>query len=288
MIQEKSLQPVPGFMMAIVQFIVFLLAGGGLFLAMLNDNPIGLIAVVIGIVNIIALGGYTVIAPNQAVVMTLFGRYVGSVKEAGFWWVNPLTARRSMSLRIRNFESGKLKVNDLEGNPIEIGAIVVWQVEDTAEAAFNVESYENFVQVQTEAAIRTLASSYPYDSHNDDQVSLRGRAGEVSEKMKEEVQNRLAKAGVQVIEARIAHLAYASEIASAMLRRQQANAIIAARQRIVEGAVSMVEMALEKLEEGGKVKLDDERKASMVSNLLVVLVSDKDAQPIVNTGTLYS
>jgi regulator of protease activity HflC (stomatin/prohibitin superfamily) len=196
--------------------------------------------------------------------------------------------RRSISLRIRNFESGKLKVNDHDGNPIEIGAIVVWQVVETAEAVFNVESYENFLQVQSEAAIRTLASSYPYDAHQEEVLSLRGNTDAVTEQLKKEIQERLSKAGVQVIEARIAHLAYAPEIASAMLRRQQANAIIAARQRIVEGAVSMVEMALEKLEEGGKVKLDDERKASMVSNLLVVLVSDKDAQPIVNTGTIYS
>jgi regulator of protease activity HflC (stomatin/prohibitin superfamily) len=274
--------------MMVYQFIGFIVIGAGLLWSMVNPSGWAVLFVLLGIGNVIALGGYAVVAPNQALVLTLFGKYIGTVKEGGFWWINPFSMRRSISLRIRNFESGKLKVNDHDGNPIEIGAIVVWQVVETAEAVFNVESYENFLQVQSEAAIRTLASSYPYDAHQEEVLSLRGNTDAVTEQLKKEIQERLSKAGVQVIEARIAHLAYAPEIASAMLRRQQANAIIAARQRIVEGAVSMVEMALEKLEEGGKVKLDDERKASMVSNLLVVLVSDKDAQPIVNTGTIYS
>lgn len=288
MITEKVLKPTGAFAMMLYQLIGFLIAGAGLLWSMVNPSGWAVLFILLGIANVIALGGYAVVAPNQALVLTLFGKYIGTVKEGGFWWINPFSMRRSISLRIRNFESGKLKVNDHDGNPIEIGAIVVWQVVETAEAVFNVESYENFLQVQSEAAIRTLASSYPYDAHQEDILSLRGNTDAVTEQLKKEIQERLSKAGVQVIEARIAHLAYAPEIASAMLRRQQANAIIAARQRIVEGAVSMVEMALEKLEEGGKVKLDDERKASMVSNLLVVLVSDKDAQPIVNTGTIYS
>lgn len=288
MITEKVLQPTGAFAMMLYQLIGFIVIGAGLLWSMVNPSGWAVLFILLGIANVIALGGYAVVAPNQALVLTLFGKYIGTVKEGGFWWINPFSMRRSISLRIRNFESGKLKVNDHDGNPIEIGAIVVWQVVETAEAVFNVESYENFLQVQSEAAIRTLASSYPYDAHQEEVLSLRGNTDAVTEQLKKEIQERLSKAGVQVIEARIAHLAYAPEIASAMLRRQQANAIIAARQRIVEGAVSMVEMALEKLEEGGKVKLDDERKASMVSNLLVVLVSDKDAQPIVNTGTIYS
>jgi regulator of protease activity HflC (stomatin/prohibitin superfamily) len=288
MITEKVLKPTGAFAMMLMQFIGFLIIGAGLLWSMVSPSAWAVLFVLLGIANVICLGGYAVVAPNQALVLTLFGKYIGTVKEGGFWWINPFTMRRTISLRIRNFESGKLKVNDHDGNPIEIGAIVVWQVVETAEAVFNVESYENFLQVQSEAAIRTLASSYPYDAHQEDIVSLRGNTDAVTEQLKKEIQERLSKAGVQVIEARIAHLAYAPEIASAMLRRQQANAIIAARQRIVEGAVSMVEMALDKIEEGGKVRLDDERKASMVSNLLVVLVSDKDAQPIVNTGTIYS
>jgi regulator of protease activity HflC (stomatin/prohibitin superfamily) len=288
MITEKVLKPTGAFAMMLMQFIGFLIIGAGLLWSMVSPSAWAVLFVLLGIANVICLGGYAVVAPNQALVLTLFGKYIGTVKEGGFWWINPFTMRRTISLRIRNFESGKLKVNDHDGNPIEIGAIVVWQVVETAEAVFNVESYENFLQVQSEAAIRTLASSYPYEAHQEDIVSLRGNTDAVTEQLKKEIQERLSKAGVQVIEARIAHLAYAPEIASAMLRRQQANAIIAARQRIVEGAVSMVEMALDKIEEGGKVRLDDERKASMVSNLLVVLVSDKDAQPIVNTGTIYS
>lgn len=231
--------------------------------------------------------GFFIVNPNEGFVSQLFGKYSGSIKEAGFWWMNPFASRRRISLRVRNFESGKLKVNDKDGNPIEIGAIVVWNIGDTAEAMFNVENYENFVQVQSESALRNLATSYAYDTHDDKVISLRGNTNEVAEKLKGEVQERLSKAGIEVIEARISHIAYAPEIASAMLRRQQANAIIAARARIVEGAVSMVEMALDKLEAGGKVKLDEERKATMVSNLLVVLTSDRDAQPVVNTGTLY-
>ncbi len=246
--------------------------------------PVGAVLLVL---TLLSCAGFLVINPNQAAVAQLFGEYVGSVKEEGFWWMNPFYMKRRISLRIRNFESGKLKVNDRDGNPIEIAAVVVWKIVDSAEALFNVDDYENFVRVQSESALRNMATSYPYDSHVEHEFSLRGSTAEVAEKLKGEIQERLSKAGVEVIESRVSHLAYAPEIASAMLRRQQANAIIAARQRIVEGAVSMVQMALDKLEKDKVVKLDDERKATMVSNLLVVLTSDRDAQPVVNTGTLY-
>jgi regulator of protease activity HflC (stomatin/prohibitin superfamily) len=228
-----------------------------------------------------------VINPNEAKVVQLFGVYKGSIKEQGLWWVNPLTQRRRVSLRIRNFETSKLKVNDQDGNPIEIAAVVVWRVVETAEAVFQVDDYEHFVHVQSEAAVRNLATSYPYDAHQPEQMSLRMSVMEIAHKLRDEIQERLTKAGVEVVEARISHLAYAPEIANAMLRRQQASAIIAARQKIVEGAVGMVEMALDQLSEKGVVTLDEERKATMVSNLLVVLCSDRDAQPVVNTGTLY-
>jgi regulator of protease activity HflC (stomatin/prohibitin superfamily) len=250
----------------------------------------GLMAVVWVIVLVVAgacLFGLTVVNPNQAKVVQLFGKYKGSLKDEGFWWVNPLTTRRRVSLRVRNFESSKLKVNDQDGNPIEIAAVVVWRVIDTAEAMFMVDDYEHFVHVQSESALRNLATSYPYDSHGEGQMSLRMSVAEIAHRLRDEIQERLEKAGVNVIEARITHLAYAAEIANAMLRRQQANAIIAARQKIVEGAVGMVQMALDQLSANHVVELDEERKASMVSNLLVVLCSDRDAQPIVNTGTLY-
>jgi regulator of protease activity HflC (stomatin/prohibitin superfamily) len=231
--------------------------------------------------------GLTVVNPNQARVVQLFGKYEGSLKQQGLWWVNPLTTRRRVSLRIRNFESSRLKVNDQDGNPIEIASVVVWKVVDTAEAVFQVDDYEHFVHVQSEAALRNLATTYPYDSHHEGEMSLRMSVMDIAHRLRDEIQDRLSKAGVEVIEARISHLAYAPEIASAMLRRQQASAIIAARQKIVEGAVGMVEMALDQLSAKRVVALDEERKASMVSNLLVVLCSDRDAQPIVNTGTLY-
>jgi regulator of protease activity HflC (stomatin/prohibitin superfamily) len=231
--------------------------------------------------------GLTVVNPNEAKVVQLFGVYKGTIKQQGFWWVNPLTTRRRVSLRVRNFESSKLKVNDHDGNPIEIAAVVVWRVVDTAEAIFQVNDYENFLHVQTESAVRVLATTYPYDAHEEGQIALRISAVEVAHKLREEIHERLSQAGIEVIEARISHLAYAAEIASAMLRRQQANAIIAARQRIVEGAVSMVEMALDQLSARHVVELDEERKAAMVSNLLVVLCGDRDPQPVVNAGTLY-
>jgi regulator of protease activity HflC (stomatin/prohibitin superfamily) len=233
------------------------------------------------------LAGLYIVNPNEAKVLQFFGDYVGSTKAPGLRWANPLYTKRRISLRVRNFESGKLKVNDNEGNPIEIAAVVVWRVVDTAEAVFEVDDYNNYVHVQSEAALRNLATSYTYDAHDEEQMSLRGHTAAVAEHLKKEIQDRLSQAGVEVMEARISHLAYAPEIAQAMLQRQQAGAIIAARQRIVEGAVGMVEMALSMLSHREIVVLDDERKAAMVSNLLVVLCGDKSTQPIINTGTIY-
>ncbi|MHB8959885.1 MAG: SPFH domain-containing protein [Candidatus Limnocylindrales bacterium] len=239
---------------------------------------------------LVAIGWYglTPVNPNEARAVVLFGRYRGTIREQGLAWVNPFTMRRKISVRVRNFETSKLKVNDHDGNPIEIAAVVVWKVTDTAEALFEVDDYENFVNVQAESALRNLATSHPYDAHNDGQVALRANQAEVADQLRQEIQDRLEKAGVQVIEARISHLAYAPEIANAMLRRQQANAVIAARTRIVEGAVGMVEMALEQLSAKQVVQLDEERKAQMVSNLLVVLCSEHETQPVLNTGTLYA
>jgi regulator of protease activity HflC (stomatin/prohibitin superfamily) len=239
------------------------------------------------LVLLVCLFGFFIVNPNEGRVMQLFGDYKGTVKTPGLRWANPFYSKRHISLRVRNFESGRLKVNDNDGNPIEIAAVVVWRVVDTAEAVFEVDNYENYVKVQTEAAVRNLATRYTYDSHEEHQTSLRGSTAAVAKDLQHEIQERLAKAGVQVIEARLSHLAYAPEIAAAMLRRQQAGAIIAARQKIVEGAVGMVDMALARLAESNQVQLDEERKAAMVSNLLVVLCSDRDAQPVVNTGTLY-
>lgn len=287
MIQERPARASNGWTALISLILIILISVLILVLSAMADNTLGLIMLLPAFVAAFCLNGLFIVNPNEAVVATVFGGYAGSVKTPGFWWMNPFAVKRRLSLKIHNFESGHLKVNDREGNPIEIAAIVVWYVIETAEAMFNVESYENYVHVQSEAAIRNLATSYPYDTHEEKTVSLRGNTAEIAEKLKGEIHDRLAKAGIEVIEARISHLAYAQEIAGAMLRRQQAGAIIAARQLIVEGAVSMVHMALEKLEQGGIVKLDEERKASMVSNLLVVLTSDRDAQPVINTGTLY-
>jgi len=243
--------------------------------------------VLVWIVDFTMLTGLFVVNPNEAKVLQLMGRYVGTVKAPGLRWANPFFSKRRISQRIRNFETARLKVNDHEGNPIEIAAVVVWRVVETAEACFEVDDYNNYVHVQSEAALRNLTTSYPYDTHIEGQMSLRGNTAEVAAHLKTEIQDRLSKAGVEVIEARFSHLAYAAEIAAAMLQRQQAGAIIAARQRIVEGAVGMVEMALEMLNKKGIVNLDEERKATMVSNLLVVLCGERAAQPVVNTGTLY-
>lgn len=239
------------------------------------------------LVDSVCLGGFFTVQPNQGVVLTLFGKYVGTVTAPGLRFANPFYTKKHVSLRVRNFETSKMKVNDHDGNPIEIAAVVVWKVVDTAEAIFQVDNYENYVHVQSEAAVRNLATAYPYDAHEDHQVSLRGSTAEVAARLKEEIQERLAVAGVEVIEARISYLAYAPEIAAAMLRRQQASAVIAARQKIVEGAVGMVEMALEMLANKNVIQLDGEQRAAMVQNLLVVLCGEAAAQPVLNTGTLY-
>jgi regulator of protease activity HflC (stomatin/prohibitin superfamily) len=236
---------------------------------------------------IFILPGFFMVQPNQGKVMTFFGSYVGTVKANGLRWTIPFFIRKTISLRIRNFESNQMKVNDNHGNPIEIATVVVWSVDDTAEAVFEVDDYVSFVNIQSESALRNMAISYPYDQHDGDEIALRSHPQEVSEALKQEIQERLAKAGVKVHEARISHLAYAPEIANAMLQRQQASAIIAARSKIVDGAVGMVEMALTQLSEKSIVELDEERKAAMVSNLLVVLCGDQNTQPVVNAGSLY-
>ncbi|WP_404394922.1 SPFH domain-containing protein [Pseudoalteromonas phenolica] len=253
-------------------------------------NPVngsGIIFVVLAVLSLACLTGLFMVQPNQGRVLTLFGSYVGTVKENGLRWTVPFFIRRNISLRLRNFESNKIKVNDAHGNPIEIATVVVWSVNDTAEAVFEVDDYESFVNIQSEAALRNMSSAYPYDQHDGDEIALRSHPIQVSEALKTEIQDRLAKAGVKVHEARISHLAYASEIASAMLQRQQASAIIAARQKIVDGAVGMVELALSRLSEREIVELDEERKAAMVSNLLVVLCAEQNTQPVVNAGSLY-
>ena len=252
------------------------------------ENAVGIVLAVTGLLLVsFLMFGHFMVHPNQGKVLQLFGKYQGTARVQGLRWANPFLTKRAVSLRVRNFESSRLKVNDNEGNPIEIAAVVVWKVVETAEAVFEVDDYENYVHVQSESALRNLATSYPYDAHDENLVSLRGHTNSVADHLKREIQDRLSKAGVEVIEARISHLAYAPEIAAAMLQRQQAGAIIAARQRIVEGAVGMVEMALGMLSQKSIVALDEERKAQMVSNLLVVLCGERGAQPVINTGTLY-
>jgi len=288
MLREKETKGLPGWVVA------FILLGLGIyscwsFVQAAMDGRFWTMTfwLVVFLLDILGWFGLTVVNPNEAKVVTLFGVYKGSIKAPGFWWVNPLSTRRRISLRVRNFETGRLKVNDRDGNPIEIASVVVWQVVETFEAVFNVDDYENFVHVQAEAALRGMATSYPYDAHEEGQLSLRQSAAEIAERLRAEIQERLEKAGVKVLETRISHLAYAPEIASAMLRRQQASAVIAARQKIVEGAVGMVEMALEQLSAKHVVELDEERKAAMVSNLLVVLCSEQTVSPVINAGTLY-
>jgi hypothetical protein len=291
MIREKPAFIAPGLITFLVLLVLELLTIAALVALIIGRAPAWLYVVdILAIVAVgICFGGFLVVSPNEAQVLQLFGNYVGTVNKPGFWWTNPFTLpRHKVSQRVRNFESSKLKVNDHDGNPIEIAAIVVWRVSDTAEAVFQVDSYENYVKVQTEAAIRNLATSYAYDSHQDDRLSLRTSSDEITGRLRTEVQDRLAKAGIEVIEARLSHLAYAPEIAQAMLRRQQASAVVAARTRIVEGAVGMVEMALDELSKRSVVVLDEERKAAMVSNLLVVLCSEQNTQPVVNTGSLYT
>jgi len=290
--KERPINSLPGIPVVLAGFVIAL-ATFWLFISGVGGDgtpadPVRLAGSVIGLAaTLAAFTGLYTIQPNQAAVLSLFGKYVGTVKEAGLCWNNPFYSKRKVSQRVRNFESGKLKVNDLDGSPIEIAAVIVWQVVDASEAVFNVDDYESFVHIQSEAALRAMASSYPYDQHDEGQIALRSHPQEISEHLQAQIAERLGTAGVEVIEARISHLAYAPEIAQAMLQRQQANAVIAARTRIVAGAVGMVEMALAELQKNDVVQLDEERKAQMVSNLLVVLCGDRGTQPIVNAGSLY-
>ncbi len=282
---EKEIKPTSGYPILLLSLIISIV---GVYFITQESFLIG-IGFGLLLLDLILLIGLFFISPNKAMVLTLFGEYKGTVKENGFYWVNPFLSKKPITLRAKNFDSTPIKVNDKLGNPIMIGAIVVWRVQDTYKASFEVDNFENFVQVQTEAAIRHLAGVYPYDNIEEweHEVTLRSGVAEVNQALEKEVEERLRIAGIEVIEARISHLAYAQEIAGAMLKRQQALAIIAARQKIVEGAVSMVEMAINELSKKEVVHLDEERKAAMVSNLMVVLCSDKDASPVLNTGSIY-
>ncbi|TKC06788.1 SPFH domain-containing protein [Pedobacter polaris] len=285
MYTEKIIKPPSGYL-TLVLFLILL--AGGIYALSIESFLTG--GIILAINFILVLPGLIIVNPNESKVLTLFGKYVGTVKSDGFFWVNPLTVKRKLSLRARNLNGQQLKVNDKMGNPIEIAAVIVWQVNETAKATFAVENYLQYVNIQSEAAVRHLANSFAYDNMEDEsaEITLKDGAEKVSVLLEEELNERLSRAGIDVIEARISHLAYAQEIASAMLQRQQATAVIAARRLIVEGAVGMVEMALEKLSQKGIVELDEERKAAMVSNLLVVLCGDRHVQPVVNTGTLYN
>ena len=284
-LHARSLPGIP----VLLALLAAALADGAFFLRAAAAATPGSMATaaLAGVILFVCFFGLYMLEPNQAAVLSLFGRYIGSDREPGLRWNIPFYAKKKVSLRVRNFESGKLKVNELDGSPIEIAAVIVWQVADSAEAVYNVNDYESFVHIQAESALRAMATSYPYDQHEDGQLALRSHAAEISRHLAEELAERLADAGVQVLDARISHLAYAPEIAQAMLQRQQANAIIAARTRIVAGAVGMVQMALAELKSNGVVDLDEERKAQMVSNLLVVLCGERGTQPVVNAGSLY-
>lgn len=280
---EKDNTPISGYIMLAV---VIVLLGVGVFGLISMRNPVFVFPIVVAL---ILMPGFFFINPNASMVLVLFGDYKGTVKKNGFYWVNPLYSKKAISLRARNFDSEKIKVNDKVGNPIQIGVILVWQVQNTFKAAFEVDNYENFVKIQSDAAVRKLAGLYAYDNFDEDsEVTLRSGHDEVNHMLEENLRNRLEIAGIHVIEARIGYLAYAPEIASAMLRRQQATAVVSARYKIVEGAVSMVQMALDHLSKQGIIELDEERKAAMVSNLMVVLCADKDVSPVVNTGTLHN
>jgi regulator of protease activity HflC (stomatin/prohibitin superfamily) len=287
MIRERESAVLPGLPITLLLLVTF----GLLIYTFVNLDDPSLVTVVglslALVLNAFLFAGVFIVNPNEGRVLQLFGDYVGTVKNPGLRWANPLFTKKRISLRVRNFESTRLKVNDHEGNPIEIASVVVWRVVDTAEAVFEVDDYQNFVKVQTEAAVRNLATRYKYDAHEEHEISLRGNTADIAEHLKKEIQDRLARAGVEVMESRISHLAYAPEIAQAMLQRQQAGAIIAARQRIVEGAVGMVQMALDMLSQREILELDNERKAAMVSNLLVVLCGERSTQPVINTGSLY-
>jgi len=282
--QDETLaRTTSGYPMLVVLPITILTGVAGA--ALLAAIAAKIFAVIVAVLACVCLAGFYMVAPNEGRVLQLFGQYVGTDRALGLRWANPFYTKQRVSLRIRNFESGQLKVNDSAGNPIEIAAVVVWRVVDTAEAVFEVDDYEDYVAIQSEAAIRNMATSYPYDDHEGESITLRGSANEIGDILKAEVQERLGKAGVEVLEARISHLAYAPEIASAMLQRQQSSAIVAARSKIVEGAVSMVEAALDQLTQRQIIELDAQSKASMVSNLLVILCSDRAAQPVVNSST---
>lgn len=298
MIRELKRDALPGLPMLVVLPLVFL---GNLWWLITNIQACSVLSpfvfgvqfwvtILSGLLLIVVsmcMGGFFVVNPNEAQVLQLFGAYCGTTHEQGLRWTNPFYSKRPISVRIRNFETAKLKVNDKRGNPIEIATVVVWRVVDTAEASFMVDNYEHFVSVQSEAALRNLATAYPYDAHVDGEITLTSHTPEISKQLCKEIQDRLEKAGVEVIEARVSHLAYSPEIAATMLRRQQASAVISARQKIVEGAVGMVEHALDMLAQKKVVTLDEERKAAMVSNLLVVLCSEQNTQPVVNTGSIY-
>jgi regulator of protease activity HflC (stomatin/prohibitin superfamily) len=285
---ERKGFSLPGIATLSVLLIIGLLLAWWIVGALVAGDPAAAVApIVLGALWLFLLGGFLQVQPNEARVLQLFGRYAGSVRDAGLRWTNPFYSKRTLSLRVRNFDSDKLKVNDADGNPIEIAAVVVWQVVESYEAVFEVQDYESFLKIQTESALRQMSQNYAYDSH-DERPSLRSHGEEVNAHLRDQIQQRLDKAGLKVIEARISHLAYAPEIAQVMLQRQQANAIVAARERIVEGAVGMAQMALKRLEADGVVELDPERKAAIVANLLVVLCGDRATQPVVNTGTLYN
>lgn len=286
---EKKYNAANGFLMLLV-WLAAMLGTGALAVTAFQSQQhlVGLLWILVAFAALIAMSGLFIVQPNEAKALVLFGTYKGTVRQDGFWWANPFLTKQAISLRVRNFETAKLKVNDNHSNPIEIAAIVVWKVVDSAEALFEVDDYARYVEVQSESALRGVAVQYAYDSHTSGELSLSQNTDEVSNTLEKALVDRLKKAGVEVVEARISHLAYSPEIAAAMLQRQQASAIISARQKIVEGAVGMVEMALEMLNQKQIVKLDEERKAAMVSNLLVVLCSDHATQPVVNTGSLYS
>ncbi len=281
---EKIIKPANGYLILLV---VFTLIIGGIAFAIREENPAYIVFIVLGL---FFSTGFILVNPNSSKVILLFGKYIGTVKQNGLFWANPFYTKKKISLRASNFDSERLKVNDKLGNPVMISTILVWKVTETYRAAFDVDNYENFVRVQTDAAVRKLASMYPYDNFADEgheeEITLRSSLNEVSDALEKELEERLAIAGIEVLEARIGYLAYAQEIASAMLKRQQATAIVAARHKIVEGAVSMVEMALDELNKKDIVELDEERKAAMVSNLMVILCGDREATPVVNTGTL--
>ncbi len=289
MVREIPRNSASGYTAIVVLVVLLIFIVWSVFKAVEIESMLMLLTVVVPSIIVFALGlvGLFMVHPNQARVLTLFGKYVGSARETGLRWANPFFAKQTVSLRVRNFDCDPLKVNDNSGNPIEIAAVVVWKVVDSAEAVFEVDDYISFVEIQSEAALRNLATTYPYEAP-DGEIALRSNPQQIADELKTEVQDRLEKAGVLVIEARISHLAYAPEIASAMLKRQQAQAIVAARRQIVDGAVGMVKMALDELKEQGVVDLDEERKAAMVSNLLVVLCGEENAQPVLNTGSLYN